>query len=203
MTDAPMTIQKLASRMAEVLTERGWYQGTGMMNGDGKLDLLGARDIALFGFLGSVPDNPLRFDFNRVALSVLDVRSLAAWNDAPERTFKDVLDLLAAISAMSGEEVQAAIRANASEVAEAITAQDEIDKAWQRQADAMGMTVEEVKLTAAVMAGVQSFANDEREPSVILLPEGSPGGNYAHICGISVRYTSGVSKPTLGFELET
>lgn len=93
--------------------------------------------------------------------------------------------------------------ATSREVGDTLTAQDEIDKAWQRQADAMGMTVEEVKMTAAVMAGVQSFAQQEREPSVILLPEGSPGASYAFLCGIPVRYTSGVTKPTLAFELET
>ena len=93
--------------------------------------------------------------------------------------------------------------ATAREVEETVSVHDEIEKMWARQAEAMGVSVEHVKVVAAVMAGVQSFADQGREPSVVL-PMGFGAGeaNYMHLCGIPVRYV-GVSKPTLGFELET
>lgn len=101
-------------------------------------------------------------------------------------------------------EVGCTWKSRVDEVAGAISVHDEIEEAWKRQAEAMGMTVENVKAVAAVMAGIQSFARQEREPTVILLPIGwCKGESYMNLHGIPVRYTDGVSKPTLGFELET
>ena len=111
------TIQELAVEMKAVLQESGWHQGA-MRGPDGSLDILGARDMALFGKLGDVPDHPLRFDFNRVAFGLLggDVSSLSTWNDASGRTLDDVLALLDQIASLTDGEVHQAILDHAKAV---------------------------------------------------------------------------------------
>lgn len=104
------SIQQLAVEAKAVIVRDGWSQ-SGMLTADGRVCILGARDMALFGRVGSVPDNPLRFDFNRVAFAILgtEVTSLSTWNDAPERTVNDVLDLLDTIAGLSDDEIHAKI----------------------------------------------------------------------------------------------
>jgi hypothetical protein len=78
----------------------------------------------------------------------------------------------------------------------------EVEEALKRQADALHMSVETVKGLAAIMAKVQSFAAHERTPTAILLPPNWGEEHYSFLCGIPVRYTSGVASPTLAFEVE-
>ncbi len=77
-----------------------------------------------------------------------------------------------------------------------------IEEAWIRQAEALDITVEEVKLYAALSASIQTFRRNEMKPTVILLPTGWSSETFTYLQGISVLYSLDVSKPILGFEVE-
>lgn len=80
------TVKHTLIAAKELLLEKGWCQKIGT-NAQGQHCIVGALDVVVPKAPGFYP----AYDYLR---SVLGSNNLISWNDEPERTFDDVINLL-------------------------------------------------------------------------------------------------------------
>lgn len=86
-----MKASEVLREARNVLFERGWYQGYYYSFADDSVCLRGAVSVAHCGrVMGALYESPAI----RVLERIIPERNVAAWNDAPERTFDEVIDIL-------------------------------------------------------------------------------------------------------------
>lgn len=103
-----MTPAEVLSRARDVLAERGWHQGGYTNRRTGAVCLYGAVNVAR-----GVAVNSAEPESRRLASLVLvadgfdDPLNIGGWNDAPERTYEDVIFALKHAEELAAAEVSA------------------------------------------------------------------------------------------------